>query len=707
MAADFVDPTISAAAPGAAPPQQAAGGFVDPTMAGGSGASLSAGPARMPSPLGDTLDKSAGFWTTARASLAPDVKDQIKRFAAGMGIPENRFGVIDGNIVYADDEGNPHRVTPSIMGARGVGDAFMRVGRNVASQIGPSIPQAAAGLTGVVMGPTVASIPAAGAAAAVTDIARQAVDKFAAGERPGDIDYLNAVGQGALGATGQGGAVGVTRALSRNPLGVNAFDRTAAMDPARRADIARLEAEAKNRGIDLSAGQATDLRSILARERQLGRYDETADQMYDFANRQRTQQVPEAFRAEVTQISPFQGGQEAISRFRSGAESAADHVLQQRNARANIFYRSALDRTTPEGYSERFWTSEVEPLMERPSVERGIGYARLMAKEEGRDITVPVYENGKLVGRDVVPDWRSWDYIKRGIDRVIEENTNEFGKVNAYGRAAANTRRELLAILDTANPDYQLARNAYRHRSGEVDAILEGGVGAINKMDGMDRTALVNRFFSRQNILPEEVDKARTRFVMAGKLDDWNAGLAAWMSDRLDDALKANVSGSPGNVPGKLYSSIWGDERQQKIVKAALGDPARVQGMERLMEVLQAASRSLPEGSPTATDQVAATAGKTVGSGLKVLGKLASPQTYWNLGDEVVSAIDALRTPQARIKLADALLSGDYSAELSKLRMFRPGSEKAMEIASQILVGAGLSATGARRPADDAPATMR
>lgn len=673
----------------------------------GSGATLSAGPSRMPAPLGDTLDKSAGFWTTARASLAPDVKDQIKRFAAGMGIPENRFGVIDGNIVYTDEEGSPHRVTPSVMGARGVGDAFMRLGRNAAAQIGPSIPQAAAGGVGVLMGPTGASIPAAGAAAAVTDVARQAVDKFIAGERPGDIDYLNAAGQGVLGATGQGAAVGVTRALSRNPLGVNAFDRTAALDPARRAEIERIETEARTRGIDLSAGQATNLRSLLARERQLGRYDETADQMYDFANRQRGQQVPDAFRAEITQISPSQGGQEAISRFRSGAESAADHVLQQRNARARIVYGRALDRTTPEGYAERFWTPEVEPLMERPSVQQGINYARLIAKEESRDITVPVYENGKMVGRDVVPDWRSWDYIKRGIDRVIEENTNEFGKVNAYGRAASNTRRELLAILDKANPDYPLARGAYGQSSDVVDAVLEGGVGAINKMEGMDRTALVNRFFSRQNILPEEVEKARTRFVMAGKVDDWNAGLAAWLSDRLDDALKVNVSGSPGNVPGKLYSSIWGDERQQRIVKAALGDPARVQGMERLMEVLQAASRSLPEGSPTATDQVAATAGKTVGSGLKMIGKLTSPSTYFNLGDEVVSAIDALRTPQARIKLADALLSGDYSAELSKLRMFRPGSEKALEVASQILVGAGLTTTGARRPSGDPPATMK
>ncbi len=673
----------------------------------GSGHSLSAGPARMPSPVGDTLDKSAGFWDTARASLAPNVADQIKRFSTSMGIPVNRFGVIDGNIVYTDEKGDPHRVTPSVMGARGVGDAFMRVGRNVASQIGPSIPQVTAGATGVAMGPTGASIPAAAGVAAVTDVARQAIDRTLAGESAGDIDWLNAAGQGALGGTGQGIAAGVTKALSRNALGVSAFDRQAAMDPAQRALIAKLEAEAKNRGIDLSAGQATGMRSILARERQLGRYDETADQMHNFANRQRTQQVPQAFRNEVAQISPTQGGQQAITSFREGAEGTVNRALDQRNARAKILYEQALDQTDSKGFPSRFWTPEVETLMTRPSVEKGIGYAKLIAKEEGRDITVPLYENGKMVGRDVVPDWRSWDYIKRGIDRVIEENTDQFGRVNAYGRSVTMTKNELLGILDKANPQYATARAAYGQSSDAVSAILDGGVGLLNKMEGMDRTALVNRFFSRQNILPEEVEKARNQFAMAGKTDDWNSGLAAWMSDRLDDALKANVNGAPGNVPGKLYASIWGDERQQKIVRAALGDPARVQGMERLMEVLQAAAKSLPEGSPTATDIQGMMGAQTVGTGLKVAGKLASPQTYLNLGSEVVAGIDALRTPQARIKLADALLSGDYAAELSKLRMFRPASEKALGIVSQILAGVGLSATGARRPADAAPGTMQ
>ena len=340
--------------------------------------------------------------------------------------------------------------------------------------------------------------------------------------------------------------------------------------------------------------------------------------------------------------------------------------------------------------------------MSRPSVEKGIAYAKLIAKEEGRDITVPVYENGKLVGRDMVPDWRSWDYIKRGIDRVIEENTDQFGRVNAYGRSVTQTKKQLLGHLDQANPDYPLARATHGNGSDAVEAILEGGVGFLNKMEGMDRSSIINRFFSRQNILPEEVARARSQFEMAGKTDEWNAGIASWMADRLDDAMKVNTSGSVGNVPGKLYASVWGDQRQQDIVRAAIADPAKLQGVERLMQVLRAASKSLPEGAPTATDLPAASGTQTIGAGLKTLGKLGSPQTYWNFGDEAVAAIDAIRTPGARIKLAEALLSGDYASELSKLRMFNPTSEKALQGAMQIVTAVLATGAGARDRPDAA-----
>jgi hypothetical protein len=663
---------------------------------------------RMPKGVQDTLDVPFGMTQIVRSSLPTDTQTQIKRLAESSGIPESRFGVIDGNIVYSDEKGQVKRVVPSVFGgdtSKGVlpyiGETAQRAARYVASGFGPAIPQAAGAATGVAMGPTPASIPSAGGAAFVADMGRQALDKAIAGEDlMSGYDPLNSIGHGLQAAGGQGVGVGLNAILARNPLGVSPYDRTQAMSPQARQAAADLEAEARNRGINLSGGQATDLRSLKVQERRLGRFDETADQMYGFARNQRETQVPAAVRQEIGQVSPA-SGQGAVSQFREGAEGVVNRALDQRNARAKILYKEALDDRP-----DRFWNEDIDKLMSRPSVKKGLGYAKLIASEEGKDITVPVFDKGKMVGRDTVPDWRSWDYIKRGIDRVIEENTDEFGRVNAYGRSVTMTKNELLKHLDEANPQYGVARAAYGQSSDAVSAILDGGVGALNKMDGMDRTSIVNRFFSRQNIMPEQVTQARSQFQMAGKLDDWNAGLAAWLSDRLDDAMKVNASGEMGNVPGKVYAAVWGDQRQQDIVKAALGDKTRVDGMTQLMRVLQAASRSLPEGSPTATDMAAMSGPQTVSKGLQVAGKVTSPGTYLNLGDEMVKGIDALRTPAARQKLADALLSGGYDKQLAQLRMLSPTGERALALTSQVLTGAGITQTGSAlfRPADREPA---
>jgi hypothetical protein len=222
----------------------------------------------------------------------------------------------------------------------------------------------------------------------------------------------------------------------------------------------------------------------------------------------------------------------------------------------------------------------------------------------------------------------------------------------------------------------------------------------------MDRQSIVNRAFSSQNITPEAVGRMRNAFRMAGHEAEFDAGLASYLGDRLSDAMKVNASGSMGNVPGKFHGSVWGDQRQQAIVRAALGDNARVQSFERLMEVLRAASRSLPENSPTATDLPAMGTSQAVSGGLRATGKALSGQTYLNLGNELVEGLAALRAPAARQQLAEALLSGDYARQLAQLRMLNPASERALALASQILTGAGVTKTGSTLfpPADREPA---
>lgn len=695
--------------PGALPPAPPARGgrrIVDEILTGQSLRSADPRVKWGDAPDYDTVDRAAPILTTLRASLAPETEDQIKRFAAARGIPVNRYGVLGGNIVYTDEDGRIQREVPSVTGARGLADAIGRAFRWFAAQVGPSIPQAVGGVAATLApgGPITSPVVAGGSGAAV-DVVRQLLDRALAGESlsPGEVDYLNSLGQGAMAATGTSLGRGVARLTERNPLGVSAYDRTQAMTPQARQEAMRLAADARARGIDLTTGQATGLPSLMQRERQLGRDPATTDMMAARRTLQRNEQVPRAIEAEIGQIAP--SGQEArIQAFRQGAGAVVDDALAARSRAARPAYEAALDNRDP------FITDELRSLLARPSMQEAWTAARRLAADEGRDLPqLFATDAAGKVRVTTVPDWRSWDYIKRGLDSVIESNTNEFGKVNAIGRSALQIKRDMLAVLDQANPEYASARAIYGGASDAVDQVTKGGVGFLNSITGMDRQNIVTRVFGAGNIMPNDIASMRFQFEKSKRLADWNSGLAAFLSDKLDDAMKVGASGERGNVAGKFAANVWGDERQKRVIIAALGGDgtARAQGMEALMRALNAAARSLPEGSPTATDLMAMQAGETVGTGLRVAGKVLSPATYLNLGSELVEGIAQLRAPETRRRLAEALLSGQVDSQLRQLRLLAPTSKKAAALTGQVLTQIGIGVSGVTTPLDREPPAAR
>lgn len=670
-------------------------------------------------PQGD-IQSAAGFMTNLKASMSPDINKKIAIYSNSMGIPVNRFGVIDGNIVYGDDQGTIHRVQPSVRGSAGPMDAFMRAGQFVGANTGEQLPTLTGGATGIAMGPTGMSVPASAAVSGVTDLGRQAVGNWLADKPAFDLDPINAAGQAVLGGAGQGLGVGVSKMATKNPMGVAAWDSLNALDPNRRAATTALVEEARKRGITLSAGQATGLQSLRAQERQLGRYPETADRMSEFRANQRDVQVPGAIRAELDTISP-KYGEEAISSFRGGSQGVEDAATEARQKAAQDLYEEAFKA------NQNVQSKEIDRILDTPAGRDALRRTAVKMQNARTNVAVPdaeltdqarlAAELGKIEpmkgGVASGLKLRTLDYVKRSLGDV-EQNALQSGNRDD-ARIIGDLRRGLTRELDKldvtaqAGPNslkpeggaYLRARQSYGTGSDALETIQDGGVGFINNMAGMDRQNIVNRVFSAQNITPEGVSRARSQFEMAGKLDDWNAGLKSFLSDKLDDAMKVNAGGERGNVPGKFYANVWGDDRQQAIVKAAFGsDPQRLSGFGSLMDVLKAASKSLPEGSPTATDLPAGMGIQTLGKGAQLLGKATSPSTYMNLGSDIVAGIDALRTPGARIKLADALLSGDYDKQLSQLRMLQPTSQKALAITSQILMGTGVSLSGLRTPND-------
>lgn len=676
-------------------------GFNQPT------GELSQGPADRPRGYGGVVDdpeRGASLATIARASLAPDVQDQMRRYAAARfpGLPVDeavkRYGIDrDGNIIFADPvTGQLVREVPTVGRGEGLGDKFMRAGRWVASGAGPALPGVAAGVVGALTGPTGASIPAAGAAAGVADLARQAVDRYFAGEDPTNLSYSNAAGQALMNATGQAVGVGINKALQRNPLGVQPYDRLKARDPAEQQQWRNLYDEAKSRGVDLSVGEASNLRSIRAQERALRTLPETTDKFDDFIRNRNTNQVPAAVRSELDRIAPARNVAEGANMLRQGADDVLAGMVKRRTAAASPHYQAAFASGVEPDISPVLQEIEARLAKVGEATPTGRGL-RAMLNALTQEERVVDAAGKEVTQRVPLRNYEVLHSVKEQFDDIVSGafDANQTSAAKRAARDFAGIKAELADVLKAAHPGYAQGASIYSQMSVPIQEARKGAINALLGKEGPSSIRYAEALFdAAKDIPPQEIHKIRQLYTAAGKQDEWMAGVRSFLADRLDTALQINASGEPGGVPGKFVKSVWGTGNQQAILKAALGDQQLVTSFGKLMDVLTAAARSLPEGSPTAANLAAQQAMMQPGKVGRFIGKATSPGTLLSLGDDVVEGIAALRRPAQRIALADHLLSPEGMAQLRRMTMLSPTSQKAIDIASLILTDAGIIGAG-------------
>lgn len=148
-------------------------------------------------------------------------------------------------------------------------------------------------------------------------------------------------------------------------------------------------------------------------------------------------------------------------------DDVADELLTQAQTAAAPLYEAAYARPGSGAIAPR-----LAPLLARPSMRGALTRAYRLAAEEGRDPTSLGFmldDAGEVVlTRE--PSWQTLDYVKRGMDDVVESyRDSTTGRLNldTEGRAINNTLRTFLSIVDQANPEYAAARAAY---AGPVQA---------------------------------------------------------------------------------------------------------------------------------------------------------------------------------------------------------------------------------------------
>ncbi len=158
--------------------------------------------------------------------------------------------------------------------------------------------------------------------------------------------------------------------------------------------------------------------------------------------------------------------------------STGDELIEQARATASPLYDRAY--AAPGASSV-----QLDDLMTRPSMRSALGRARNLAAEEGRDPTTLGFdldqEGNTILTR--VPSFQTLDYMKRGMDDVIEtyrDSTTGRLNLDTAGRAANNTLRQFITRIDNVNPAYAGARATYSGPARMKDA-LESGFGALSK----------------------------------------------------------------------------------------------------------------------------------------------------------------------------------------------------------------------------------
>lgn len=140
----------------------------------------------------------------------------------------------------------------------------------------------------------------------------------------------------------------------------------------------------------------------------------------------------------------------------------------QMRTEAAPFYQRAYATDVPFG-------DDLKQLAKRPSISAAIKEAKLNAAEEGRQLPMVIKMVDDKPVIEGVPDLQAWDDIKRGLDDVIQDNTDDItGKLNSTARRAQGTKQALLSILDDASPDYAAARRAYSTPAANKTALEKG-----------------------------------------------------------------------------------------------------------------------------------------------------------------------------------------------------------------------------------------
>jgi hypothetical protein len=394
---------------------------------------------------------------------------------------------------------------------------------------------------------------------------------------------------------------------------------------------------AADQGVELSAGQATGLPSLLTMEDAALRNPATMDQAAQFYTRQ-GQQMQGAGRNMLTAISPVDDITQASQGFREAAGEVPAVVRRQANAAARPAYQAA------EGAGQVV-SPDLAALMDNPAVQDAMTRARA------------TYRIARQGAAPETPDFALWDLTRRQLDDMARTARQEGNRTvaSAYEDVLGRLRER----LDEAYPSYPQAR-ATAAPGQRLAATLEDTATGTAGAAGVDDRArqILAPIFERSN--PQYVRQAREAFFQAGRGEEWNAGVRAY----LQDAIARASTSQAGLNPAMLRRQVWAnmEDGVRANMQAAM-TPEQFAGFNRFMQTVERVAQTFPQNSLTVQRQGGQEALRAAGEDgfnrlLRGVGTVFSDQVLsvvrrglggiadWRNARNVAGVIDNLFSPQ-------------------------------------------------------------
>lgn len=166
----------------------------------------------------------------------------------------------------------------------------------------------------------------------------------------------------------------------------------------------------------------------------------------------------------------------AVNRFLDPSgdfAGAADDLAKIRAAGAKPLYDAAYAKTVEP-------SEKLISLFRRPALEQAWQKAKTIAANEGDilpdNLFVTRPDGGKIVNPDALKDVRLLDYIKRGLDDLVESKRDPVtGKIQGeVQRGIDSLRKQYIAVVDELVPEYKAARAAWAGPSRAMEKMNQG-----------------------------------------------------------------------------------------------------------------------------------------------------------------------------------------------------------------------------------------